>query len=301
MGSVQRLRTYFECVSGGRNSLTGATVLSTKMESDSEFISRLLVEARLKTKFEGVGSAYIRNGVGQSHKISAMTQLSVTEPLVTLYELDLTLYDLGIARFVSAISKKSSVKWGGETYAPYPVECTGFEWSGQGSPPRPMLRMSTTMPILTALIIGGNDLIGCKFRRIRTFERFLDNGAEPSTVDTFQLDEFRVERKVSHNKLMAEFELASILDQQGVMLPKRQATRDYCSWIYRRWDAVEQHFIIDEFTPCPYSGDAYFDVAGNATTPDKDRCSKTLGACRRRYGLIGSIPFGGFPGMSMVR
>lgn len=301
MASIQRLRTHFECVSGGRNNLTGATVLSTKMESDSEFISRLLVEAKLRTKFECVGSAYIRNGTGQSHRISAMTQKSVTEPMVMLFELDLTMYNLGIARFVSAISKKVSVKWGGEIYAPYPVEVTGFEWSGTGSPPRPTLRMSTAFPILTALIIGGNDLIGCKFRRIRTFERFLDDGAEPSTVDTFQLDEFRVERKVSHNKLMAEFELASVLDQQGVMLPRRQAVRDYCPWVYRRWDAVEQHFIVDESIPCPYSGDKYFDISGNPTTMDKDVCSKKLGACRKRYGVTETLPFGGFPGMSMVR
>lgn len=233
----------------------------------------------------------------RAHEIA---QQSVTDALIALYELDLTSYDLGIARFTSSNTEKEMVTWNGEVYAPYPVEVTGFEWNGQSAPPTPTLKMSTVLPVLTALIIGGNDLIGSKFTRIRTFRRFLDDGEEPSLVDTFQMDEFRVNRKVAHNKIYAEFELSSVLDQQGVYLPKRQAIRDYCTFVYRRWDKVHLAFDYDPFIPCPYTGTLYFDVQGRDTTRENDRCSKTLSACRKRFGQYSSLPFLGFPGMSLV-
>lgn len=233
--------------------------------------------------------------------VQEISQRSVTEPLIALYELDLTDYNLGIARFVSSRSDKDVVRFGGETYAPYPVECTGFEWSGTGQPPTPSLKMSTILPVLRALIIGGNDLIGSKFTRIRTYRRFLNDGAEPNTESVFEYDEFRVERKVTHNKVYAEFELASILDQQGIKLPKRQALRSYCFFIYRKYDAPTMSFIYDEHYPCPYTGPLFFDLQGRDTTARNDRCSKNLSACKKRFGEFNPIPISAFPGMSLVK
>ena len=52
------------------------------------------------------------------------------------------------------------------------------------------------------------------------------------------------------------------------------------SWVVRRWQSFD-----------------YFDGENKRTDdPSKDRCPRTLGGCRLRFGDRGALPFDGFPG-----
>lgn len=96
-------------------------------------------------------------------------------------------------------------------------------------------------------------------------------------------DLWYVERKLSENRQMIEFELSSAFDLMGQQLPNRQIIQNSCPWKYRG-------------TECGWNG-GYYDINNAPTTQTGDVCSKTLSACRTRFANI-SLPvrFGGFPG-----
>lgn len=233
----------------------------------------------------------------QSDLISAESQKAAPSPLIILYELDLTKWGQGIARFTNQPkSNNDPILFRGNLYQVLPVEITGFETSGTGSPGRPTVTMASSASIV-ALIIGCNDLIGAKLTRIKTYECFLDDGEEPNPDAIFQIDVYRVERKTMQNRLQVSFEIASILDQEGAYLPRCQALKNYCFFIYRYWDKTQGKFIYDQFDPCPYTGTKYFDTNGKATSKELDSCGKTLNDCQIRFGSKAQLPYGGFPGM----
>ena len=72
-----------------------------------------------------------------------------------------------------------SIKYGGETYVPLPIEASGFEYKGDGGLPRPTIRVANLNGNITQLLLGvnlvtpGNDLNGAQVTRIRTLSRFL--------------------------------------------------------------------------------------------------------------------------------
>ena len=107
------------------------------------------------------------------------------------------------------------------------------------------------------LITAGNDLTGAKVTRIRTLAKFLDvtnfasNGlfVQENSTDYIALEDsdlfaqetvgnptaannefpreiYYIDRKVSENRDVVTFELASVSDLAGIRLPKRQCTRD---------------------------------------------------------------------------
>ena len=69
------------------------------------------------------------------------------------------------------------VTFGGQFYTPIPMEADGFAYNGQGSLPRPTLRVSNLFSTITALIVTlPNGLSGAKVTRIRTFgARYIDD------------------------------------------------------------------------------------------------------------------------------
>ena len=99
----------------------------------------------------------------------------------------------------------------------------------------------------------------------------------------FPDDLWYVERKVSENRYIIEWELASAFDLQGVMLPGRQIIQNSCAWKYRSAE-------------CGYTGTNYFDANDVATTLAGDFCAKRLSSCRARF-RNNTLPFGGFPGV----
>lgn len=220
---------------------------------------------------------------------------------VTLFEVDATSVGGPLLRFFSGIAANDQpVYWQGNQYVPYPIEADGFEMKVKDAMPRPKLRAANVNHTFTSLLETADDLVGCTVRRWRTFKRFLDGQPSADPTKHLAVDDYVIERKITQNPIYIEWELSAWLDQQGVMLPKRQVLRDFCPWVYRYWDGTQ--FKYDKVT-CPYTVEqsgAYFDEQGNACTPDQDRCGKRLSDCKKRYGN-NPLPFGGFPGVSRVR
>ena len=110
-------------------------------------------------------------------------------------QLDATLHgSTTIYRFHNGanLNANGEVVWAGNTYLRFPIECTGFEFTGTGTLPRPSISVSNIFGTLTAIMQDvnqttvGNDLNGAKLTRIRTLARFLDavNFAPTTTTTT---------------------------------------------------------------------------------------------------------------------
>jgi lambda family phage minor tail protein L len=232
-------------------------------------------------------------------RITRLAQQLETDDLVVLYELDASALGDNLYRFTSSAYATGPVSFGGNVYAPVPVESQGWEWSGQGPFPRPTITLANVNQIFGAAANAFDDLRGATLTRIRTFRRFLDDGADPDPEAVMPLDIYRVERKTSQTKVAITWELASVFDQEGVMLPRRQILQSACTHRYRVWDAAAGAFDYTRAT-CPYAGAASFTAAGVPTSAPNDRCGKRLSDCRLRFGSQ-PLPTRAFPGVARVR
>lgn len=215
---------------------------------------------------------------------------------VELFELDATSVGGDVLRFHAGLNGlMQPVLWQGHLYTPYPVQVTGFARTHDGPMPRPTLRAANIDGSLGALIREFRGLKGATLRRKRTLARYLDAanfadgnpGADPASHmpdDVYSLD-----RIVGRDSTAVEYELASVLDVQGVMLPRRVVLHSVCMWRYRSTD-------------CGYTGPA---VATANDVPTsvlaEDACSHRLSGCRMRAWPGNELPFGGFPGVGVLR
>ena len=157
----------------------------------------------------------------------------------------------------------------GEVYQPVPVQMTGIAWSGRGPAPRPRAAVANIGGVLTSLLATYGDLVGAKVTRITTYRKFLDDQPTADPTSYWEPDIWRIERKVVQTPQLVEWELASILDQEGRRLPGRHMLRDACPWIYRRWAGTGFDYST---ATCPYTGTAYFTVNGDQTGNPADGC-----------------------------
>ena len=139
------------------------------------------------------------------------------------------------------LNSNGEVVWAGNTYERFPIQCEGFEFTGTGTLPRPTISVSNIFGTITAIMQNvnqttvGNDLNGAKLTRIRTLARFLDavnfegntnpHGTPDPTAE-FPQEIYFLDRKVSENRDVVQWEAISALDLVNVKLPKRIATRD---------------------------------------------------------------------------
>lgn len=232
-------------------------------------------------------------------QISALLQDLNPDNLIELFQLDTTNAGGGsIYYFFQGSANNAPISFGGTEYQPLDCEFEGMEVSGTSALPTPVIRIANAGGLPQALINTYGDLVGCQVRRIRTFKRYLDDGAEPDGGAFIGPDIFRVERKSSENPVYIEWELSAAADQQGMLIPGRVVIRDTCLWRYRRWTGTTFDYSKVE---CPYTGNQYFDEDDQPTTPDKDRPSRTINCCRVRFGANKPLPFGGFPGVARSR
>lgn len=217
--------------------------------------------------------------------------------VVELFELDASSFGGGITRFHAGTNGlKQNVVWAGNTYSAWPVVASGFEWSGQGSLPRPKLTVANVTGAISLLVIQYDDLLGAKITRRRTLAKYLDavnfpngvnNSADPTAA--FADDVFFIDRKTLETRDVVEFELAAAFDVAGVQLPRRQIIQNVCQWVYRSAE-------------CSYTGINYFDandVAVGSSTLDV--CGKRLSSCKARFGAYGDLPFGSFPSAGLIK
>lgn len=221
--------------------------------------------------------------------------------IVTLYELDATAIGGSISRFHAGTNQlRQAVVWQGNTYTPFPIEVTGFDISGKGQLPRPVVRVANVNGLLGALVRDYDDLIGAKLTRKRTLARFLDAVNFPGSVNpnadptaAFPDDVFFIDRKSGENKVAIEFELSASFDVNGVQLPRRYIVQNVCPWRYR---------VNDQSSACTWVGSTYYDAndqpVGSAA---QDVCGKRLSSCQVRFGNGAALPFGGMPAAGLVR
>lgn len=227
--------------------------------------------------------------------IKSEIQSLAPSALIDLFELDATVLGGDVRYFHAGTNELSGdVVWQGVTYTRLPIEATGFETRGSGSLPRPVIRISNIGGLLAAEARDYDYFLGAKLIRHRTFARFLDavnfENGNPEADPTQSLPDeiWYVDRKSNEDAISIDFELSSALDMIGVELPRRKIIQNTCTWLYR--DAN-----------CNYTGGPVADEANVPTNdPSKDRCGKTLTACKLRFG-DGRLPFGGFPGVGLIR
>src|ERR1051326_8208503 len=143
--------------------------------------------------------------------------------VIELFVLDATSLGGDILRFHAGTNElRQNVVWQGETYQRYPIEASGFEFTGQGQLPRPKIRVANILSAVTTLLMNYDDLIGAKLTRKRTMAKFLDavnfdGGVNPDADPDaeFSEDVYFVDRKSSEDRDVVEFELASSLDLVG--------------------------------------------------------------------------------------
>lgn len=221
--------------------------------------------------------------------------------MIELFELDATTLGGDVLRFHNGTNElRAPVVWQGLTYSPFPVEASGFEYSGKGRLPRPTLRVANVTGLLGALVRTYDDLVGARLTRRRTLAKYLDainfpGGTNPTADPTAGMpdDVYFIDRKATENRVLIEFELAASFDVAGVMIPLRVVSQGTCSWDYRVNDGVA--------SACAWTGTSYFNAddqpVGSAA---QDVCGKRLSSCKARFGTS-KIPFGAFPGVGLSR
>tara|TARA_Y100000034_G_C6907013_1_gene421231 strand:+ start:2382 stop:3623 length:1242 start_codon:yes stop_codon:yes gene_type:complete len=174
-------------------------------------------------------------------------------------------YD-GVLRFHNNIKVfDSKIIWQGNTYIPAPIQATGFENSSRGTLPTPILSISSQsetgtdqLALLRYEILKLGDIIGAKVTRRRTFAKYLDlanfkatdstprlaelpDGYEPDPNAELPRDIYFIERKTAENKSTIQYQLSSILDLEGIKIPRRTIISDKCNWNYRGPGCWYQH------------------------------------------------------------
>ena len=224
------------------------------------------------------------------------------------------------------------VTFGGQLYTSIPMEADGFAYNGQGSLPRPTLRISNLFSTITALIATlPNGLEGAKVTRIRTLARYIDDvnftgepflliteggdllttesgdffegiGSEgnphgtPDSTAIFPREIYYVDRKSAENRNLIEFELASAFDLAGVRAPKRQCI-SRCQWVYKSVECgydptVGPGKVVDGVTFTRFNANDE-----EVTSDADDVCGKRQSSCECRFGENNELPFGGYPGI----
>ena len=218
------------------------------------------------------------------------------DTLIEVFVLDATAIGGTTYRFYAGTNQlKASLVWQGQTYSPMPIEASGFEFTGTGKLPRPTLRAQNVDGLLGAVVDTYQDLVGATVTRKRTFAKYLDavnfpGGVNPTADPTaaFPDDVYVISRKSSHTKVQIEWELASAFDAHGVRLPRRHILQHTCTWVYRSAE-------------CGYLGGPVATIDDVPTSSSLlDTCGKRLSSCKLRFGALGNLPFGGFPGTGLV-
>lgn len=231
------------------------------------------------------------------YSITSEIQKLAPSAIVELFRLDTTSFGGDVYYFHAGTNGlRARVVWQGQTYEPFPLQASGFEYNGNGQIPRPKLVVANVTGIISTLVLLYQDLIGAKVTRKRTLAKYLDavnfpGGVNPTADATaeFADEVYFVDRKSAENRDAVEFELAASFDVQGIKLPKRQIVQNICPWKYRGAE-------------CGYAGANYFDANDTPVgTITSDVCGKRLSSCEKRFGLNQPLSFGGFPAAGLTR
>ena len=149
------------------------------------------------------------------------------------------------------IDTYAEIVWQSNSYQRLPIVAEGYEFTGQGSIPRPTLTMSnlggitrsasgstsvirvSDLLILTNLVTAHNDLLDAKVTRRTLTADALDasnftgntNPFGTPSSDEFPKEIHTIDRKIQESRDIVSFELVATNDMQNKRLPARQVTR----------------------------------------------------------------------------
>jgi lambda family phage minor tail protein L len=187
----------------------------------------------------------------------------------------------------------NNIWWAGDEFLAYPFEISGFEWDGAGQLPTPRLRIGNLGGTISEYNRLYDDLLGLKVTRIRTMLKYLDSvnfadgNEDADDTAQFPKEVYFIDRKVSENNSVVEYDLVSALDISSIKLPRRLVIQNTCQWRYRGAE-------------CNYTGSAMFTKLGVSTTNSAlDVCGKRLSDCKIRFGASSTLNYGAFPGAGL--
>ena len=95
------------------------------------------------------------------------------------------------------------------------------------------MTVANVLGTFTQVINELDDLVGAKVTRRRTLGKYLDGEPNADPLQEFPIDVFYIERKTQETSMVISWQLASVLDLEGLKLPRRIITQNYCQWRYR--------------------------------------------------------------------
>ena len=169
--------------------------------------------------------------------IEADVQQGWHDAIVELIDLDLSLITsdpADIFYFTNQLKPDDTkIQWKGNIYEPIPIAAAGYEKSTTGQIAQPTLTVANVLGTFTQVINELDDLVGAKVTRRRTLGKYLDGEPDADPLQEFPIDVFYIERKTQENSMVISWQLASVLDLEGLKLPRRIITQNYCQWRYR--------------------------------------------------------------------
>lgn len=241
--------------------------------------------------------------------ISEVSQSLSPDAFVSLFVLDASAINGGILRWCSTVEADGSpVKWNNDEYPPLNFTTEGFTWDGE-TMPRPTITASVADKTGGSLSQSALDIIvgykggqGATVYRTRTLVRYLDGHEDGGHGIAYPSDVYLIDRLVELTKSYVKWELIAPMDLPNCKLPSRQALRDACPWVYRRYNAESGAFDYDNTDmACPYTGSGCYTKNGETTTAANDECGRRLSDCVLRFGQENPLPYGGFPGLARIR
>jgi lambda family phage minor tail protein L len=169
--------------------------------------------------------------------LEADVQQGWHDAIVEMYDIDLT----GITNdpadiyyFTNQLKEDGTkVQWKGNVYKPLPILSAGYDRNTNGQIAQPTLTVANVLGTFSQVVRSFDDLVGGKVTRRRTLQKYLDGSPQADSLQEFPIDIFYIERKTQETALAITWQLSSILDLEGVKLPRRVITQNLCLWRYR--------------------------------------------------------------------
>lgn len=159
------------------------------------------------------------------------------DAIVEMYDIDLTSItgDVDDIFYFTNQLKEDGTKvvWKTKIYEPLPILSAGYDRNTNGQIAQPTLTVANVLGTFTQVVRSYDDLVGGKVTRRRTLQKYLDGSPQADTLQEFPIDIFYIERKTQETALTITWQLGSILDLEGVKLPRRVITQNLCLWKYR--------------------------------------------------------------------
>jgi len=159
------------------------------------------------------------------------------DAIVEMYDIDLSPItgDAGdVFYFTNQLKEDDTrIQWKGNIYDALPIISAGYELNTTGQIAQPTLTVANVFGTFTEIIDSYDDLVGAKITRRRTFAKYLDGEPLADTLQEFPVDVFYIERKTQETALTITWQLGSVMDLEGLQLPRRVITQNHCLWRYR--------------------------------------------------------------------